>query len=275
MRSFVRAETRAMSVHVIKPFQPPAHWPWYCWIDPGGSAPWGVGVARVDEEGNKIVTSSAEEIYTKSRINPNEVVRWVAANTPIDRCRFTIDYQNVPVMTLFQDAGIHCEPAMKDVKVGLDGAMAQFWVNPQRELPRWYKATQPKERYDLFAGKGAPQVYVFDSCKSFIKEHDNYLWDPEKKNVPKKGQADHHCDGFRYFLASNPQAAVGIVHDPFGAFRETDPTSAVHLDQVQRELRRLKAKDAAAAARNADPEGFPGDDAAPAQHFIHEFGGYF
>lgn len=261
------------SVHVIEPFKVPSHWPWYCAIDPGGSAPWGIVVMRVDEAGNKLVTSCADEIYNKTRLNPNEAVRWIKDNLPITKTRFIIDYQNIPVMQMFQDEGIHCEPAMKDIKVGLDQLMAEFWVNPRTSLPIWYEGSQGKERYLALKDKGAPKVYVFDSEKAAKKELDNYLWDPEKKNVPKKGQADHVCDGIRYLLASSLEPATGMIVDPYKDFRGSDPTSAVHLDSVQRELRRLQAKDAATRALHADPDGGVASGESLQHGFIQEFGG--
>lgn len=261
------------SIHNIEPFKIPHHWPWYCSIDPGGSVPWAIGVWRVDEAGNKILVNSADDVYAKIRLNPNEAVRWLKNNVPIDRCRFIIDYQNVPVMQIFQDEGIHCEPAMKDVRVGVNGAMSEFYVNPVFQLPVWYKDTQPKEAYQKYAGKGAPKVWAFNTCKSWAREHDNYIWDPVKKNEPKGDQEDHHCDETRYFLASGPQSAVGLINDPYAAFRQTDPTSAYHLDAAAREMARLLKKDMMTNLRNQEPMdgGYVADDVA---QFIQEFGGY-
>lgn len=261
------------SVHNIEPFKIPYHWPWYCSIDPGGSVPWAIGVWRVDEAGNKILTNSADDVYKKIRLNPNEAVRWLKNNVPVDSTRFIIDYQNVPVMQIFQDEGIHCEPAMKDIRVGVNGAMSEFYVNPMYQLPSWYKDTQPKESYLKFAGKGAPKVWAFNTCKSWSREHDNYIWDEVKKNEPKGGQEDHHCDETRYFLASGPQSAVGLIRDPYADFRETDPTSAYHLDAATKEMARLLKQDRMANLRNQEAMdgGYIADDPIK---FIEEFGGY-
>lgn len=258
------------SVHNIEPFKVPHHWPWHCVIDPGGSVPWAIGVWRVDENGNKVLIDSAEEIYVKTRLNPNEAVRWIKANVPVEKTRFIMDYQNIPVMQLFQDEGIHCEPAMKDVRVGVNGAMSQFYVNPELALPEWYEETQPRDRWLAFHTKGAPRVYAFNNCKSWQREHDNYIWDPVKKNVPKDGQADHHVDESRYLLASNPPSAMAVPTDPLAAFRRTDPNSALHQDYVQREIARLNAKDAYVNAMNSEP--CDGGVMDPAQ-FIEEFSG--
>jgi hypothetical protein len=263
------------SVHNIVPFKIPSHWPWYCYIDPGGSVPWAIGVWRTDEAGNKIIVNSADEVYAKLRLNPNEAVKWIKQNVPIDKTRFIIDYQNIPVMQIFQDEGIHCEPAMKDVHVGINGAMSEFYVNPEFKLPVWYKDTQPKSMWEKFYGKGAPKVYGFNTCKSWSKEHDNYIWDPVRKNVPKEGQADHHCDGTRYYLASSPQPAPGIIRDPYAEYRNSDPTTAFHLDQVSREIARLTAKDRAANMRNQEAmDGGIIDEDGRGPEFISEFSGY-
>lgn len=246
----ILADYNPSSIHNIEPFKIPAHWPSYCYIDPGGSAPWAIGVWRVDEAGNRILVDDAPSLY--QRVNPNHVANWILKNTDVGRTRFIIDYQNIPVMDLLRDVGIHCEPAMKDHTVGINGAIADFYVNPERALPQWYLDTQPKERIAAFKGKGAPKVFNFNTCANWMKEHDNYIWDPVKKNEPKGGQADHHCDGTRYFLASSPQPAIPIVHDRFAAFRGTDPTSAAHQDSVQKELTRMRYQKSMAAFENAE-----------------------
>jgi len=96
-------------------------------------------------------------------------------------------------MQLFLDGGVYCEPAMKDRKVGLSGSTAAFHVNPNRPLPQWYLDTQPKERIDKFKSKGSPRIFAFNTCKRWMKEHDDFIWDPVKKNEPKEGQRDDHC----------------------------------------------------------------------------------
>lgn len=240
------------SVHNIAPFKIPAHWPCYSYIDPGGSAPWAIGKVYVDEAGNKIVVDSADSIYEKTRLNPIEALKWIKENTVVEKTHFVIDYQNIPVMQLFSDEGVHCEPAMKDIKVGVDGAMSEFFVRPDVKLPRWYEATQAKERFERFRDKGAPKVYVFTSCLSWRKEHDNWIWDPVKRNTPKDG-ANHHCDGFRYLLASNPTSALGLTSDIYANFRNSDPNTALHLDSVSRRLAQLQQRDDLKSMREMDP----------------------
>lgn len=241
------------SVHNIEPFPIPSHWPWYCSIDPGGSSPWGIGVYRIDEEGNKIKTDDAAEIYKQLNLNPNKAIRWIKDHLPVDETRFLIDYQNKAVMIQLQDEGIHCEPASKDVFAGLMRAKSEFFVNPERLLPVWYERTQPRARYERFKDKGAPSFYVFNTCKGSAKEYDNYMWDPARPNEPKNNQSDHYCDETRYFMVSSPQPAIPAVEDPFLVFRRSDPTSAEHADKVARELQRLRNKEHYDEVRAMDP----------------------
>lgn len=260
------------SVHNIEPFPIPAHWPWYCSIDVGGSVPWGVGVWRVDEDGNCIMVSDAPELY-QFNLNPNKAIQWIKKNVPIEKTRFIIDYQNRPVMIQLQDEGIHCEPAMKDMTAGIMQTQRDFYVNPENALPVWYERTQPPERHAQFRGKGAPKTYLFNICKNAAKELDNYIWDPNKPNQPKGGQNDHHCDETKYFHASNPQPAVGIIDDPFRAFRASDPTSAVHLDRVSRELQRHRQAEYLRDVRESDP--CDGGVTPDEPQFVSNFGDYF
>jgi len=249
----IYADYNIHSVHNIEPFVIPDHWPWGCCIDPGGSVPWGVGVWRMDEDGNKILVDDAQQLYAP-RINPNHVVNWLKKHTPVDNCKYIVDYQNVPVMIIFQEAGIYCEAAMKDKKVGLNGAINEMFVNPGIKLPPWYEATQPKVRYEKFKDLGSPRVFSFNTNKCWMKEHDNYIWDPNKKNEPKDVQQDHHCDQTRYWLASKPLAATPTIIDPYRSMRKFDPVSAGHNARVDKELerhRRLQARELA----EVDPYG--------------------
>lgn len=253
----IYADYNLGSVHNIDPFEIPAHWPWGCCIDPGGSVPWGVGVWRMDEEGNKVLVDDAQQLYA-ARINPNHVVNWIKKHTPVDNCRYIVDYQNVPVMVILQEAGIYCESAMKDIKVGLNGAINEMFVNPAIPLPKWYESTQPRVRWEKYKDNGSPRVFVFNTCKAWMKEHDNYIWDPVKKNVPKGDQRDDHCDETRYFLASKPSSALPLMLDPYRAFRKYDPVSAGHCDTVAKELERHR-REQNRDVLDLDPYGGIGD----------------
>lgn len=231
------------SVHNIEPFEIPEHWPWLCSIDPGGSVPWGVGVWRVDEDRNLILVDSAEQLYVP-RVNPIHAANWLRKHTPVEKTRYLIDYQNGPVTALLADSPyfIYCESALKDQKIGFQGTMGAFFVNPARHLPGWYEATQPRERFLKFSNLGSPKIFAFNTCKSWMKSHDNYIWDPVKKNEPKGGQEDHHPDQTRYALAANPAAAERPVIDPYAAYRKGDPVSAQHNDRIAKEIAALKKK---------------------------------
>ena len=240
------------SVHNIEPFKIPDHWPSGGYIDPGGSAPWAIGHGFTDEAGNKIIVDSFDDVYGASRMSPNQATAAIKGGFDIQKTRFVIDYQNVPVTEHFRENDIHCEPAMKDIKVGVNGAISAFYIQPERHLPDWFLQTQPKASVEKFQGKGSPQIFVFKTCKSWRKEHDNWIWDPKRPNIPKDG-ANHHCDGTRYWLASNPQPAEGLSLDPRAKYRVTDPNSAKHGDWISREVSRLKAKDEMTRVRNSDP----------------------
>jgi len=241
------------SVHNVEPFVVPNHWGWYTGIDPGGSAPWGIPVIRVDEHGNKIMVSDAPEVYRELNLNPNKAIAWIKANVPVELSRFVIDYQNKGAMIQMQDEGIQCEPANKDVFPGLMKLQSEFYVNPKRALPDWYVRTQPKERVAALQAKGSPSVYVFNTCKYARKELDDYIWNPTKPNEPKGNQADHLIDPLRYVLVTNPQAAAPVFDDPFREMRQSDPTSAAHGDRVARELRRLRLRDYAHEEQMCEP----------------------
>jgi hypothetical protein len=228
------------SVHNIEPFEIPDHWPTVVGIDVGGSVPWAIGVWRVDEYGNRVLTNDASPLY-RPNMNPNTVIAWLKDNTPLSS-RYVIDYENRPVMIQLQDEGIHCEPAVKDVLAGITQLMGDFWPMPGKSLPEWYRLTQPKARYDRFRDGGAPRVYIFNTCVQASKEFDNYIWNPLRPNEPVK-RDDHHCDQAKYVAAAKPTPAVGRSVDPYAAFRLTDPTSARHLDGVAKELARQRQGD--------------------------------
>jgi len=87
----IYSEYNLTSVHNIEPFKIPSHWPWHCYIDPGGSVPWGVGIVRIDEQGNSIIVDDAESLY-KGNVNPVHALNWVRKYLPVDKSRVVMDY---------------------------------------------------------------------------------------------------------------------------------------------------------------------------------------
>lgn len=223
------------SVHNLLPFDIPAHWPWLIGIDVGGSAPWSVGVWRIDEAGNMIRT---KEFY-KGQVNPRVVMGWIRGNVPVEQARFIIDYENRPIMIMFQDEfSTAMEPARKDILPGIQETASWMWPVPGTKLPDWYKDTQPRMRYDLFKDGGSPRIFTFETCSEFIRECDQFIWDERKINEPKTGIDDHAMDELRYCVMSRPQPSESAPRkDKYSALRDEgiDETSVLtekHRDRI-------------------------------------------
>ena len=76
-------------------------------------------------------------------------------------------------------------------------------------MPPWYRTSQPEERIKKFELGGTPKLYVFNSFEVFRREHDEYVWNPNKPNEPLKTGTKRFdtCDALRYILMSRPVAS--------------------------------------------------------------------
>lgn len=190
------------SVHNIKRFPIPEHWPIRIGIDVGGDTPWGITANAFDETGNMITFAN----FHKPSVLVSEIANWIKANTPWNQPRttFVIDTENkVAMLELQQMHKITCQPAIKKVHPGILKFGGYVHIQPKAELPMWYEKTQTPQMVQRFVGKGSPKWFVFEDCEATRNEHDNYIWDMNKPGKPVK-KNDHTPDANRYVVMSIP-----------------------------------------------------------------------
>lgn len=224
------------SVHVIRPFSIPKHWECVVGIDVGGDCPWAVDPHYVDEYGNLIIADG----FHKATGRTGEVAQWIKSNIPWNdnRTTFIIDPENKIAMVELADLGIHCRIATKAVLPGILRTAGYFHVQPGAFLPQWYLETQPTEQVEKFKRLGVPRIFVFDTNKVWIDDHDGYVWDEKHKNEPKKTATERRdsCDGTRYVCLSRPQASSLKSVDKYADLRRQDPVSAREWESLDRKL---------------------------------------
>lgn len=196
------------SVHNIIPFDirnDYPHWELVVSIDVGGDSPWAVIPHYIDEWGNMIVADG----FVKDTVRTDEVAAWIKRNLPWNdrKTTFVIDPENKVVMLELAEYGIHCQIATKAVKPGIIRTAGYFHVQKGRALPLWYNRTQPQDRIERFAKFGSPRIFVFNTAIPWRKDHDEYIWDPEKPDQPMKTNDRRYdcCDATRYAAMKRPE----------------------------------------------------------------------
>jgi hypothetical protein len=197
-------DPESASVHNIDPFPIPPSWELVVGIDVGGDSPWAIVPTYIDECGNGIVVDG----LSKPSMNTADIAAWIKRHLPWNKpnTTFVIDWENKLAMLELAEYGIHCKPAVKHLKVGLLRTGTFFTPRRGYPLPAWYREYQPRERTIRFEGQGSPRLYVFNTFEVFRKEHDEYVWNPNKPDEPLKTGTKRFdtCDAMRYVLMSRP-----------------------------------------------------------------------
>lgn len=182
------------SVHVIKPFPVPPHWPRWRAIDPHPRTPHMVLWLTVGPDGTKYVY---DELFKQCLIS--ELCMFIKAKTGTDKVVRTIcdpiAFEENPLngrtwADEFRDYGVVVDPAPKALQQGI--------------------MTVKKA---LVGTNGKPELYVFNTCERTIWEFGRYQWDewrgPSRdKRSPKerpKDRDDHAMECLYRLLLLEPR----------------------------------------------------------------------
>lgn len=228
------------SVHNIVPFEIPEDWPCAYSIDVGGSAPWAVGIWRIDPYNNLIRTDG----FHKPSVNSGEIASFIRSKARMSdpRTLGIIDYENkLAMLELNQLLHTAIRPAMKAVKPGIIQVGGMMYVNPLLPLPTWFERTQPPERVKRHISQGSPQIFVMEKASNEPWRHsiDGYVWDDDGK--PRK-EDDHEADETRYLVTALPKtfkrrAPLTPLEARIAHLRTIDPRSAREAESIQRRFR--------------------------------------
>ena len=193
--------------HVIEAFKPPREWKLYRSFDWGYSRPFSCGWWAVDFDGRiyRIL-----ELYGCTR-TPNEGLKWTPEKVfaKIREVEDTHPWLKGRKIEGVADPAIWDESGGESIAETASKYRVYFSPGDHVRIPGWMQC-----HYRLsFDENGIPMMYVFDTCKAFIRTvplmiYDEY--DPEDLDTELE---DHVCDEWRYFCMSRPIKPVA-THQP-------------------------------------------------------------
>ena len=184
--------------HVIAPFPIPSSWRRYRTFDYGYSRPFAVQWWAVDYDGRAYLYRQfygcAETPNTGVKMEPHRVAREIREIEDEFEKGHTI-------------IGI-ADPAIWDESHGKDGTIITMFENEGVYFE--------KGKNDRLSGKmqchyrmafddgGRPMMYVFNTCKAFIRTIPNLVYDDLHVEDVDTDCEDHDYDAMRYFFMANP-----------------------------------------------------------------------
>ena len=188
--------------HVIEPFEIPLHWPRYVSFDHGYSRPFSFGAWAVDPDGR---VYRYKELYGCKPREPNTGIK----KTPEEIGDMLADFMEPEYLEGIPLLGV-ADPAIWDRSRGVSVEEAirgrfQRLVFTKGDNTRLAGKMQLHERLK-FGEDGRPMLYVFTTCKDFIRTIPALAYDDhDVEDIDTAGE-DHIYDETRYFLMSRPIA---------------------------------------------------------------------
>ena len=188
--------------HVIEPFGIPMHWTRVVSFDHGYTRPFSFGVWAVDEDGRAYrykelygcVPGEANEGLMKT---PGEIAEMLA-DLMAPEFREGIHVSGVADPAIWdRSRGMSVEEQIRSVFSGVS-----FMKGDNTRLPG---KMQVHERLK-FDEDGRPMMYVFSTCKDFIRTMPSLVYDARKPEDIDTDGEDHIYDETRYFFMSRPLA---------------------------------------------------------------------
>lgn len=196
-----------IGTHVIHAFNVPLHWTRYVSFDHGYTRPFSFGVWAVDEDGRAY---RYKELYGCKPNEPNTGVCW----TPGEIGNALADLLEPEFREGIRPIGV-ADPAIWDQSRGLsvEEQIRQVFsgvIFRKGDNTRMDGKMQLHERLK-FDEDGRPMLYVFDTCKDFIRTIPALAYDARKVEDIDTAGEDHIYDETRYFLMSRPIAPRRII----------------------------------------------------------------
>ena len=187
-----------LHTHVISPFQVPESWSVWCGLDWGYSRPFSVGWYAVDHDRRLY---RIREYYgctgtpnTGVRLEPSEVARKIR--------QIEVEDPNLKGRRIHRVG----DPAIW-------GSQGTESIGALMERERVYFEKGDHARIDgkmqihhrlAFDEDGVPMLYVFDTCRHFIRTVPNLVYDETDVEDVDTGGEDHIYDELRYVCMKNP-----------------------------------------------------------------------
>ena len=193
----VGADPRAWT-HVIRPFEVPPSWTVYRGFDFGYARPFSVGWWAVDHDGRlyRIL-----ELYGCGAA-PNEGVKWTPDRIFAEVKRIEREHRWFKGKRIIGVADPSIWDASRGESVADTAARRGVYFTPgdNRRLPGWMQM-----HYRLaFDEEGYPMMYIFDTCKAFIRTVPELVYDRHRPEDLDTNGEDHVADETRYICMARP-----------------------------------------------------------------------
>ena len=211
--------------HVIEPFEPPPGWKIYRSFDWGYARPFSCGWWAVDFDG---VFYRIMELYGCRQEHgedvPNEGVKWIDDKIFSEIARVEREH---PWLKGKRIQGVADPSIWAGAENGIsryDAAARNrvyFEKGNNDRIPGWMQC-----HYRLaFDKNGYPMMYVFNTCRAFIRTIPLLTFDGHVAEDLDSSQEDHVADEWRYFCMLNPikprthHEAAAIMSDPLNQLK--------------------------------------------------------
>lgn len=208
-----------LHTHVIRPFRIPEHWSIWCGLDWGYARPFSVGWYAVDTEGRMY---RIREYYGCTG-TPNQGVKMEPAQVAREIRRLEGEDPNLRGRYIHRvgDPAIWGSQGTESIGDLMERELVYFEKGDHARIDG---KMQVHHRL-AFDGEGKPMLYVFDTCRHFIRTVPNLVYDEKDvEDINTEGE-DHIYDELRYVCMENPLAPR---EDRTPAPRPEDPLSSQH-----------------------------------------------
>ena len=193
--------------HVIAPFKIPLNWTRYVSFDHGYTRPFSFGAWAIDPEGRayrykELYGCVPDEPNTGLMLAPGDIGNMLADFLE-DEFREGIRPTGIADPAIWdRSRGMSVEEQIRDVFSGVI-----FRKGDNTRLPG---KMQLHERLK-FDEDGRPMLYVFNTCRDFIRTIPSLAYDDKKVEDIDTAGEDHIYDETRYFLMSRPIAPRKVI----------------------------------------------------------------
>lgn len=151
---------------------------------------------------------------------PNEGLKW-SPDRVFDEM-YRLEHEH-PLLAGREITGV-ADPAIWDAETGISIAETaanhgiQFFKGDHKRQAGWMQC-----HYRMrFNAEGYPMMYVFSSCRDFIRTIPMLLYDEHKPEELDTTMEDHIADEMRYFFMSRP-IRPEMIEDKFSPMYGADP----------------------------------------------------
>lgn len=186
--------------HVIDPFEIPKSWRIYRGFDFGYAKPFSIGWWAVDHDDRlyRIL-----ELYGCTD-EPNTGVKWSPTEIFTEVKRIENEHRWLKGKKIFGIADPSIWDASRGVSIAETAERCGVYFDPgdNKRLPGWMQI-----HYRLrFDDNGIPMMYVFNTCKGFIRTMPVLKFDEHKPEDLDTDMEDHIADETRYVCMARPMA---------------------------------------------------------------------